>query len=138
MQKKQFKIGTKKYFVDELDITQDELLTDIISELEIGQLMDMKVEKIFKAIASKKLLRRFLAILLIPVNSEFDEKKISAVEQDVKKMKNSQAIEVLQDFLSKNKESLNKLKDFLGDLLPTETVSPVKQKLEELSRKTPS
>jgi hypothetical protein len=135
MSEKQFEIGNKKFYVEELRIDQDELLTDIISELEIGQLMDMKVEKLFKAIASKKLLRRFLAILLIPVNSEFDEKKISEIEQVVKKMKNSQVIEVLQDFLSKNKDSLNKLTDFLGDLIPAATVSPVKKKLEDLSRK---
>ncbi len=103
---KEFRIGGKKYRTQELTIEQDELLMDVLKDvlkdINLDKMIDTDVTVIFRAIAQKRLLRRALSIILIPVNSEFSAKKLKEVEHDMAKCSNSIALEALKDFLQLN------------------------------------
>jgi hypothetical protein len=117
-QKKHFSIGGMEFKIEELCIAQDEHLSAIFAELDITGLLDMNVEPFLKKISEKKLLRRLLAIILIPVNSEFDEEKIEEIEGQTVKIKNSQVEAIVQDFLLRNASWLKKARSFLEKQKP--------------------
>jgi len=111
---KRFTIDGKEFFVQELCIAQDELLAELLSHFDLARLMDLDTQEFLQRVAEKKLLRRFLAILLIPVNGEFDEDKIPEIEEHTKKAPTGTALEVARDFLSKNENWLGYLRSSLA------------------------
>lgn len=136
-EEKQYTIGDKKFFTREMTVEQWEHMAGILKEFDIAALLDLKIAGLLSAIIEKKLLRGFLSIILIPVNGDFDEdpEKLLEVQNQVKKI-GSQALEVLQDFLSKNRAWKDYLMKLLEDHLPKgATKSPLQAKLEAISGK---
>ncbi len=106
-EQKQFKISGKTFYTQELTIEQDELIAGVLQEVGIDSITDIRnvrLDNLLGAIREKRLLRRALSILLIPVNEVFDENNVDAVSELVKKATNTQVKAVLQDFLAKNPE----------------------------------
>ncbi len=119
------KINGQEYVVDELTVAQDELIAEIIALLESDAVLlggEINVFSLAKSLGEKKLLRRFLSVVLVPAGEEFDESKCKEIEQQVAMVKSSAVMEVIEDFLHKNAGWMQKLYSyFLPPEQPAET-----------------
>jgi len=115
---KRFKVKDTEFIVDELTIEQDELIAQILEEIGISDVLDfggLNVEKILQGLHQKKLLRRFMALILVPVNAEFDESRIDEIAGILAKMKSSDMLAALEEFSKKNESWVKKLVSFFKD-----------------------
>jgi hypothetical protein len=121
---KSYKINDKHYMLaDEPTIAQDELFAGIISDAGLGMTAltgQIHVDTFLSSVSKNKLLRRLLAIILVPMNQEFDETSIEAMEAVAAKMKTTPAMEAIKSFFGQNRSWIEKLKGFSKQLLEPE------------------
>lgn len=136
--KKTYNINGKTFFQQELNLGQDEQISLLLDELDIKNLEDfnqMSINNLIRLLLGKSLLVRFFAIILLPenqVNSELSD-------AELKKIPNSLAMEIIEDFFTLNAELLNTLKNLLGGLVGTKA-TPTSQSFspKEKTKSSPS
>lgn len=133
--KKIYEVGGKSYFCDELTLAQDEILVGLLAQMEFNKLIELfgyvsvlfggegsgaefvsgekiDLESVLAALGQKGLLSLFVATVLTPEGGEFDEAKIPEIQKAVRRLKRSQYLEVIADFLHRNERSLKRVFGF--------------------------
>lgn len=101
MEKFKYIINGKNFRQEELNILQDEAISDLFEKLNISDLSDfskLQIAKIVRLLFKEKILSDFLAIILIPDINNTEELSHS----DVQSIKNSQLVAIVTDFFSLN------------------------------------
>lgn len=104
-----YELGGKKYHVPMICQAQEEILLGILAEVGILEVVsdfllarnenaDIDFDRILRNLSQKRLLTRFMATLLVPVNEEFEEKRIEAIMKLVAKADPFLKFDVVQDF----------------------------------------
>jgi len=114
---KRYTIGEKEFEVPELCIAQDQALVQLLTECGVTDLANIDVARLLRAVGEQKKLQRFFALILVPVNAEFDEAKIDEIELLAAKMKNTTAFEVAEDFFDKNRAFWSKLDGYFRQIM---------------------
>lgn len=100
MEKFKYIINGKKFHQEELNIMQDEAISDLFEKLNISDLSDfsqLQIAKIVKLLFKENILADFLGIILVP-----DSPDVILSSSDVKLIKNSQLVSIITDFFSLN------------------------------------
>jgi len=118
--KRTYQLGDTTYYVPPLCLAQDEILLGILGEagiadMELGEDLTLDLNDLLKRLAQKRLLRRFLGTILVPVNEKFDESKLPEMEKIAGQLDNLQILEIIEDFLSVNGKFFKLLNTFLAD-----------------------
>jgi hypothetical protein len=143
---KTYTINGNRYYQQELNLEQDEKISDLLDELDVKNLEDfneMSINKIINLLLKKSLLVKLFEIILIPLAGgvpgdgvgapgnplsggvsrrdgvgalENPPEGRSLSQSDIKKIPNSLAMEVVEDFFTLNAALLSVLKSLLGGL----------------------
>jgi hypothetical protein len=80
MPRKTYEIGGKKFWMDELVLSQEEALADILAPVMGESDKEITVQRMIEALLHAKGLRKALAILLVPEGETVASRDIAAVE----------------------------------------------------------
>lgn len=106
---KRYEIGGKAYRLDELVLDQEEALADLLEPLYGGG--ETTAQALVDALLRKKLLKKALAIILMPEGEDPEKVDRAEVERHLgRHMSMSQQAAVVRDFFAVNAGALSELK----------------------------
>lgn len=126
---KYYKIGTKEYSVGELTLSQDEAIADLLADVfgtdAFTESKDKDILKtVIKGLAANKMLSKAFGIILTEKHCKPSKEKAKQFFIEVGDLTNSQALEIVADFLQLNENLMSSLSGIFT------TLSPIKTKTE--------
>ena len=123
---KYYKVGAKEYSVGELTLNQDEAIADLLADIfGTDDFTDSENKDVLKMVieglAANKLLSKAFGIILTEKGCKPSQEKVPEFFKEVGNLTNSQALEIVADFLPLNESLMSSLSDIFTMLSPIKT-----------------
>ena len=119
---KRYEIGGKVFTQDELVLSQEEALADLLGPLMQGK-GDITAQGLVEQLLQKKMLRKALALVLVPDGESVESRDVEGIEAHLgPHLKLSQQAEVIKDFFDCNASVVGELKALAASAKSAATV----------------